>query len=47
LKDPSHTDWSSFFKGIKAEDVASSDAKTIGRLLFALSYASTSHEANN
>ena len=38
LKDPSHLNWSQFFSGVRASDVAGSDNQSIGNLLKVLSY---------
>ena len=39
IQDHSHTNWSKFFTLVRAEDVSSSDYKTVGKLLKALTYA--------
>jgi len=38
LKDPAHLNWSQFFAGVRASDVAGSDNQSIGNLLKVLSY---------
>ena len=45
ISNPANQNWSSFFSSVKAEDVAESDHKTVGKLLKAISHASESGDA--
>ena len=45
LSNPTHIDWSQFFNQIRAQDIAESDTRQVGKLLKVLTYASDSAEA--
>ena len=43
LSNPTHLNWHSFFSAVKANEIADSDARTVGKLLKVLTFASESH----
>ena len=45
LSNPTHINWAQFFTQVRAQDVAESDTRQVGKLLKVLTYASDSQEA--